>query len=332
LANTPRNLVVGFVFLGSLVILGVATLTVTSFSVFKKVEALTVRFPNVDNLQPGDDVVVYGYRVGEVKDIQYDPSTLPTAPIRVVCSVPKDVRDRLGAGTQFAVYSAGPLGGRYLEIQPPAGGTGVEPPEGYVGSVSADVFRKLGTFLEKNSDNVADAIREFKETFRSANQNEGTLGMLLKDKDTRDKVSKFITDATDMIASLKEDVTTQKGIVGYLLKDEKGKENLQKAVDNLNQTIEKLNSVVGDIKAGQGVIPRLLNDKDLSDKVTAIVDDFHETIHKVNSGQGTLGQIVNNPKAWDEIIEILVLARETIEDLREQAPVSTFVNAAFAAF
>ena len=60
--------------------------------------------------------------------------------------------------------------------------------------------------------------------------------------------------------------------------------------------------------------------------------DTVRMVHKANSGHGTLGQIINNRKAWDELVRILVQARETIEDLREQAPVSTFVNALFAVF
>ena len=83
---------------------------------------------------------------------------------------------------------------------------------------------------------------------------------------------------------------------------------------------------------GDGVIAALLNDSELADNVTESVESFNEIVQKANSGHGTLGQIINNPKAWDELVQILVQARETIEDLREQAPISTFVNAVFAVF
>ncbi len=60
--------------------------------------------------------------------------------------------------------------------------------------------------------------------------------------------------------------------------------------------------------------------------------DVHDIVHKANSRQGTLGQLINSPADGGAFVKMLVLARETIEDLREQAPISIFVNAIFATF
>ncbi len=333
MGNAVRNLVMGLVFLGSLAVLGVATLAISDIPFFRKVEALSIRFPSVDQLKPGDDVAIFGYRVGQVDKIIYDPAESSTAPILVECKVPSDIKQRLGAGTQFTIQSKSTLGGHYIEITPPPPtGKPIEPTSGFVGEAPGDLFKQLSDLVRKNERNITEvleglkaAVTEIRETFRAANAGEGTIGLLLKDKETRDKTAKFIADATDTVARLREDVTGEKGIVSYLLRDEKAKDSLRSAV-------EKLNEIVTDVKQGGGIASRLINDKELADRLSGIVEDFHDVVHKVNTGQGTLGQIVNNPKAWDELVRILVLARETIEDIREQAPVSTFVNAAFASF
>ncbi len=334
-----RNLTVGLIFLGSLVVVGVATLTITDIPFLRKVEALTVRFPDVDNLQEGDDVVVHGLRVGQVQSIRYDPGTYPGTPIVVTCSLPENVHEHLGEGSRFTIHSAGPLGGRYIEITPPPMGA-APPPRGiHVGEAPGDFFKQISELVRKNERNINDlfekvnpamdkidaAAAEVRETFRAANSGEGTLGLLLKDKATKDKVEKGVADLSEMIGTLKEDLSGEKGTIGYLLKNEKGKEDLKAAITELRE-------IVLDVREGKGIAGRLINDAKLADQFQAIVDDLHETVHKVNTGQGTLGQVINNPKAWDELVRVLVLARETIEDLREQAPVSTFVNAAFASF
>lgn len=332
MANAMRNLIVGFVFLGSLAVLGGATLKIKAFSLFNRAEALSVRFPNVNQLQPGDDVFIHGCTVGQVDRIVYDPGTNPAAPIVVECTLPAELRANLGAGTIFKIQSQGPLGGRFLEITPPPrDGRPVQPETNFVGEAPGDFFEQLSKLVQENGkvtlllENMNSAVNEVRETFRAANAGEGTLGLFTRDKATRDRAEKFIADASETIARLREDVTSDKGVISYLLRDEKAKESLRSAV-------EKLNEIVTDVKQGGGIASRLINDKDLAERLAAIIEDFHNIVHKVETGQGTLGQIVNNPKAWDELVRILVLARETIEDIREQAPVSTFVNAAFSAF
>lgn len=333
MAGTARNLIVGLVFLGSLAVLGVATLTVSSVSFLKKAYGLPVRFANVDNLKAGDAVVIHGCRVGQIDSIRYEPEGNATAPILVECLVDESLRPRLEKGTTFTIRSSGPLGGRYLEILTPEPAVQAPTPEGvFVGEAPGDLFQQLTNLVQKNERNITEilenfkvAVEEIKATFQNANSGEGTIGMLLRDEDTRQRAYNLIVDASDTFARIRDDVTSDKGIISYLLRDEKGKESL-------SATIEKLNGVITEIREGKGIAARIIHDPELADRIGEIVEDFHDLVHKVNSGQGTLGQLVNNPKAWDELVRILVLARETIEDIREQAPVSTFVNAAFAAF
>lgn len=336
--NAGRNLVVGLVFLGGLAVLGAATLSVSSLPFLSKAEALSVRFANVDNLKPGDDVLVRGCRVGQVQQIRFDPSVVD-APVHVEVTVPQEIRTLLGPGTVISVQSLGPLGGHYLEIMPPVGATPGQPLETFRGETPGDFFKRASTLVEdltvlvrKNERNITDtieglknAVAEVREAFRAANAGEGTIGLLLRDPEVRARAGTLISDMSETVRQLRADVTDNKGIISYLLRDEKAKQSLQ-------ATVERLESVVKDVREGNGVASRLINDKDLADRLAATLEDFHEVVHKVNTGQGTLGQIVNSPKAWDEFVRILVLARETIEDIREQAPVSTFVNAAFSAF
>lgn len=321
-----RNLVVGLLFLGSLAVLGAATLLISSVSVFTQREAIAIRFPSVDNLETGDDVMVYGMRVGQVDSIQFRPTESPEEPVLVRCTVLKEVADRITDKTRIEIASKGPLGGRHVEITPPsAPGPDARRLDEYSGQAPGDLFRRLENLVARNEENISEAIAEIKSTipeikstFQAINSAEGTVGALIKDTELRDKVKKALSDLADNVSS-------ETGTIGYLLRNEEAKKNIQSAITDIQKVARQLSE-------GEGVAGALINDRKLADRVYEAVDDIHEIVHKVNTGQGTIGQAVNNPKAWEELVKILVLARETIEDLREQAPIATFVDAIFTAF
>lgn len=368
--QSGQHFLIGVMFLFALFILGVVTLWVTEVPLVRSVSYVDVRFPGADSLQQGDDVRVSGIRIGEVASIEYLPAGFPEAPVLVRCVVAKSVQEVIGdPATKYSIQSLGPLGGRYLDIEPgrSVGNRSQQvleaPP---VGVATGDVFRQLGEALQKNPDlvgNISDAVREIRDTFKSVNQSSGLLGALVNDQEMRASFSATVTDLRTVVGSVKDDLVGDSGTISYLLRDPEGRQRVEGILrdgeklfstlsndieqergivgylvrsedgrDQLRASVANLREVLNELREGQGLIPRLIREKSIADDVENSVSDLHEVLHKANSGDGTLGQIVNSQEAWDELVRILVLARETIEDLREQAPVSTFVNAVFSVF
>lgn len=363
--NAFRNLLVGLFFLGSLAILGGATLAISDVAFLSSNETVDVRFPNVDNLKAGDEVLLHGFRVGQVDDIRYEPDADPASPIRVSCSIPAQVRATLGAGTRFLIHSAGPLGGRFIEIMPAPGAP--EPAEApfrgpFRGEAPGDLFRQLENLVSTNQEGITAAvdgiretvqdmgaimkdiragqglvgqlikdpdlarsfeetIREIRETFGSVNRAEGPVGVLIKDRELGEKVRKAVGDLADAAAGLK----TEEGTIGYLL-------NSAEARRKVDSTLSDIERIAHEVRDGDGLAARLINSDRLANRVEDAIAGAQEVVEKVNSGSGTIGQLINNPRAWEEIMKVLILIREAVEDLREQAPISTFVNVLFAAF
>jgi ABC-type transporter Mla subunit MlaD len=306
-----RNVIVGLLFLGSLVVLGGASLLISTVSVFTQREALAIRFPGVDNLEPGDDVVYHGMRVGQVDSIHYRPTESLEEPVLVRCTVLKEVADRITDKTKIEIASKGPLGGRQVEITPPAvPGPDARRLEAYSGQAPGDLFRRLEKLVERNEGTISEAITEIRNTFRSINSSD---------------LGQTITEIKNTFESLSEQITTEKGTIGYLLNNEEARNKLDAAITDVREIIRQ-------VREGEGVAGALISDRKLADRVNEAIDDIHDIVHKVNAGHGTIGQAVNNPKAWEELVKVLVLARETVEDLREQAPIATFVDAIFTAF
>ncbi|MCB1323974.1 MAG: MCE family protein [Spirochaetales bacterium] len=73
--------------------------------------------------------------------------------------------------------------------------------------------------------------------------------------------------------------------------------------------------------------------------VRQTIENVREITRKINEGQGTLGQLVNNDELHRNANTLVTDAqtvvnelRESLEDTREQAPVTSFVRAALTAF
>ena len=77
--------------------------------------------------------------------------------------------------------------------------------------------------------------------------------------------------------------------------------------------------------------------------LTALIEDNRENIHdsirnirditaKINRGQGTVAKLINEDRIYSQTDELVKELRETIEDAREQAPITSFIRAALTAF
>jgi phospholipid/cholesterol/gamma-HCH transport system substrate-binding protein len=72
-------------------------------------------------------------------------------------------------------------------------------------------------------------------------------------------------------------------------------------------------------------------DENREDLRTAI-RNISEFTEKINKGQGTIGKLVNEDTIHKDADSLINELRDTIEDSREQAPVTSFIRAALTAF
>ncbi len=365
-----RDFIVGAVFLGSLAIIAYATLWLER-APWKTAYAIDVRFPTVDNLRRGEPVLIHGVQVGQVEDINYgaDPSGRGHS-VLVRLSLDHDLSGQLTEETIFSIRSAGPLGGRILEIRPQPG-TLPQSREGYVynGKAQGDVFDEvsrlaalLSQVISENRISVKDNLEGIHKILASIDSGEGLLGALVNDKnvanDGRDLIEEaksFVGDlrgGEGLLTALVQDPSLKKrvvqitddvgtavspeskttGVVAALLHDEEMRQDLR-------DVLAKANKIADSASSGEGLVAALLKDREMREKAIRLLDkaelamsDVQAVTAKINRGEGFLGKLIHDEAAWDEVTRILVIARESLEDLREQAPISSFTNVLFSAF
>jgi phospholipid/cholesterol/gamma-HCH transport system substrate-binding protein len=83
--------------------------------------------------------------------------------------------------------------------------------------------------------------------------------------------------------------------------------------------------------------------EDMIGSITEIIDGNRENIYasirnmreiteKINAGKGTIGKLINEDTINNQAESLVKELRQTIEDAREQAPITSFIRAALTAF
>ncbi len=62
------------------------------------------------------------------------------------------------------------------------------------------------------------------------------------------------------------------------------------------------------------------------------IKNLSEFSEKINNGEGTIGKLVNRDTLHQDTSKLINELRDTVEDSREQAPVTSFIRAALTAF
>lgn len=366
--NAVRDLVIGFAFLGGLAILALVTLQGRE-PFWTSVTEVKVPFKRVDGLAAGDPVRYQGLHVGQVSRLEADFGGEEPV-INVTCCLTDHFN--LPLHSRFEVRSAGPLGGRLLAIIPgPNPAKVVSVRDGVFRGVSkGDLFDELGELLDevrqgnglvaqllqdetigRNFDGSLVEIRNF---FESLNKGEGTIQTLLHDREFRDKVVTLVDD----MSATSSDIREGKGALGLLLNDvdfrdkfrdivvhtedvtrslTEGKGTLGKLMsdsslhDSLQDIVDSAKGFMKNAEQGKGVFG-LLMDPEFRDAVQRVVKHLEKALADIAEGKGTVGRLVTEDEIYERFNRILVQTEDAVEDFREQAPISTFVNALFSGF
>ena len=104
--------------------------------------------------------------------------------------------------------------------------------------------------------------------------------------------------------------------------------------DSLNGKVNELiafdTHLVGTARDPFDSISDLIDDN--RDNIKVAVSNLRSFSEKLNSGQGTLYKLLTDDKIANQASDLLEQLRDTIEDAREQAPVTSFIRAALTAF
>ncbi|HUO58303.1 MAG TPA: MlaD family protein [bacterium] len=266
---------VGLMTILALLTLMVALLFINNFQIGAGKRVATVSFKFLGDLKTNAPVqYAGGIKVGIVKDIRIGDNQ---ALVDLLFT-----RDdfKLHKDSQVALYSAGLLGSRYVQIAADLG-TGPElgPNDVLVGKDSNNLdltFSELGDVLESFEKMMGDPVAKENFLHSFENMNKTTDQLLSLTIASRAKVERMIDDLSKSSGDVTKIVASAQKVSKSLedLTSSLNKKDIESSVKNMTNTLKVMNQLTKDINDGKGVAGVLLKDDKAADDLRGLIEEL----------------------------------------------------------
>ncbi len=266
---------VGLMTIVALLVLMVALLFINNFQFGPGGRVVTVSFNFLGDLKTNAPVeYAGGIKVGFVKDIRLGDN-------KALVDLLITNRDlKLRKDSEIALYSAGLLGSRYVQITANLGiGPELEKGDILVGKDSNNLdltFSEIGDVMENFEKMMGDP--KAKENFLHSfdNMNKATDQLLELTIQSRAKIDKIIDGLSLSSEQAPEIMASAQKISKNLetLTNALNKQQITQSVKDLNNTLQVMNEVANDIHDGKGALGVLLKDPEVAGDIKGLVEEL----------------------------------------------------------
>ncbi len=165
-------------------------------------------------------------------------------------------------------------------------------------------------------DVATDTLRRVNSIAQKVDGGVGTVGALFNDEALRARVAGAVARIESLLAKADEG----KGTVGRLFNDDRVYENLAAALASIRET-------AGAIAGARGPLGVLLRDEKAGEDLRRTIAHLERVAEAIAEGRGTLGRLIMDDRLIVEAERVIVEVRESVEDVREQAPINSFATA-----
>lgn len=254
-------------------------------------------YGNVSGLQSAAPVTIQGVKVGTVEAIEFDPSEGD----EVRLSIAVNRRYRIPADSRARIYSDGFLGGKAVAIEL---GRSAEmlPKGGYIeASADRDLMDVAGSELEALKGKVAEVTENLTATLQNLNT--------------------LIADNTEnLTATLGHINSITASLDGILTSEKKDIEGIVASMNSLAAMLEnntgRIDGIIGnaDRFASQLADARI---DSLASALGAAAAGLDRMLARIDEGEGSIGQLVNDKRLYDNLAEASANLAALLGDLKE---------------
>ncbi|MBO0342676.1 MCE family protein [Muricauda lutimaris] len=296
--KTPmQNLKLGiFVVLGTLLLIIAAYLIGNEQSLFVKKFTVNAVFNNVNGLQVGNNVRFSGIDIGTVDNIEM----INDSTIIVYMAINKKMKEHIRGDAIATIGSDGLVGSMLVNIVPGKGDASLIEDGSRLTSYSKISSQDMLNTLSVTNENAALLTSDLLKVTQSLTTGKGTLGRLLND--------------TLMANDLKETIT-----------------NLKLSGNQVNRTLNELQTTLKTINSGDGIAGVLLSDtlsaerirniiqnlEVSSNEITKVTTDLNTVIGKIKNGEGVLNKVATDTILANQLMETMKNIEEGTEKFNE---------------
>lgn len=272
--------------------------------VFRRQRVFYVEYDNVAGLMTANSVTINGLHVGQVNSLYFHPQK----PGKVVVELYMSNDIPVPVNSSARLFSSDLLGTRGIQIIP-----GDSP----VMAVSGD------TLISQVQQSLQDEVNDMVEPIMRKTENlitsfDTVLNVLsdLFNRETRDNLTGTVMSLRNTMRNL-ESATLN---VDTLVESQKTRlakiiANAESISSNLKQNNENLSRII----SNTATLSDSLAHADIAGtlrKVNLAVNNLSSVVDQVNKGEGTLGQLVNNDKMYNELESASRELNLLLEDMR----------------
>jgi phospholipid/cholesterol/gamma-HCH transport system substrate-binding protein len=339
-----RDLKVGALIIVSLIVASAAIFLVGERSnIFARKNDYFVHFETVGGLATGNPVQLNGVIVGSVQKVVL-PEDVEEQYLTVWISIDRRFADRVREDSRARIKTLGLLGDKYVDLtsgspgfaQIESGGeirtgaatdvekiiaTGgdavenlvaisyslrtilerMEAGEGILGELTTE--SETGTRAKKS---LVETFETFRDITAKLESGQGTLGKLINDSTLVDNAESAVGHLDGILSQ----VESGDGAVAALLNDPATRDKVEKSLDAMSTLTQDLAALVADIKEGEGLLATMLFDKEygaeVREDIQKMIMNLRVLSDRLEQGDGTLGQLINDPQVYEAMNDIIV--------------------------
>ena len=315
---------------------------------FQRMNRYSVQFQTVAGLAKGSPVQLSGVNVGTVDGVVL-PEGVDDEFLTVWISLERRYGDRIRADSVARIKTLGLLGDKYIDVTSGSREAVVILSGGQIAAAPATDVDKLIASGEDAVENVVAISVSLRSILGRMEAGEGILGQLTTDNEagkrakegflaivaSLENIVRKIENGEGTLASLINDgslanrlhgvvdhiegilatVDTGEGVLPTLLNDAATRDRLVQTLQRLSDTADEVASFSAQFNEGEGLLHRLLGDEEYGREVSSDLRDLVENLkrlsEKLEGGDGTLGQLLTNPEAYESLNDVLVGINES---------------------
>jgi phospholipid/cholesterol/gamma-HCH transport system substrate-binding protein len=355
--NRGSDVILGLIFFGSLIGLGIVTIVLSDFAIGVERHEVVMYSENVEFLRRGDPVLIHGMASGKVGEITrlFEPlpdypggnGTLPKCTVKLVCILDVDPRRYLHTDHRIIIEDRGVLGGKLIRIETGQEAEFILPDQPLIAIASPSVIQAVSSLIDENRVTIKQTINDIGLIAERASSGEGPLGKLLSDDALGQNIEDLITNLNDFATKLARDdhaisrllanddvyvkvdsflndlnevsakIASGEGTMGRLIMEEGTHDDVRALLNDISQGVSDATASLADLRAGEGTIGKLLTDDSLHIQATEFMDDLASLSADLRSGRGTLGKLFNEDELHDNANTMITSITDTVTELRE---------------
>jgi phospholipid/cholesterol/gamma-HCH transport system substrate-binding protein len=236
-----------------------------------------VEYARIGGLSESSTVTINGLKVGKVDNIEFDTSLEKRGHLLVTFIIENDFE--FSKRSVVKIYSPNPLSGSNLAIIPNYEGDIAMSGDLLQGEMEESLFTSIGERLNPLQQKIESVIVRTDTLFSGLNK--------VLNKNTVNGINTSVANLSATIIEIRKTIEA----VNSMVVD--NQENLKITIENTRNITANFSKVLENINA--------VDFKKIIDKAEEAVGNFNEMSKKINAGEGTIGQLFNDKRMYDNL-------------------------------